>query len=105
MKKTLKIVFATVLSLVLLMSAIVPAFAATDGSITITTDNDAVSMQGHTYTAYKIFDVTYEDNNYNYTIASEFVPFFESLGISTDADAYTYVQQLENDAALQAFAL
>ena len=104
MKKTLKIVFATVLSLVLLMSAIVPAFAATDGSITITTDNDAVSMQGHTYTAYKIFNVTYDEGNYNYTIASEFAPYFESLGITSDADAYTYVQQLQDDAALQAFA-
>ena len=105
MKKTLKIVFAAMLSLVLLMSAMIPAFAATDGSITITTDNDAVSMQGHTYTAYKIFDVTYDgQGEYNYTIASEFVPYFESLGITSDADAYTYVQQLQDDAALQAFA-
>lgn len=65
--KTMRKLFRVLLALALAMTLAlaVPAFAAeTTGSITIT------NPQGdHTYTAYKIFDVTYSGDNYSYTIS------------------------------------
>ena len=57
--------FRVLLALAMTLALAVPAFAAeTTGSITIT------NPQGdHTYTAYKIFDVTYSGDNYSYTIS------------------------------------
>ena len=111
MKKTAKIIFSAVLVMLVLATMIVPGFAAT-GSITITNSNEAVSMNGHTYKAYKIFDVTYDAGKtvYDYKIAPEFVNYFNGLGLSEslgedlDARAYSYVSSISGDAALQAFA-
>lgn len=64
--KTMKKLFTVLLGLAMTLALAVPAFAAETGSITIT------NPQGdHTYTAYKIFDVTYSDDgvNYSYTIS------------------------------------
>ena len=57
--------FTVLLALAMTLALAVSAFAAgTTGSITIT------NPQGdHTYTAYKIFDVTYSGDNYSYTIS------------------------------------
>ena len=111
MKKTSKTLIVTVISLFLLFSMMVPAFAGT-GTITITNSNDAVSMNGHTYKAYKLFDVTYDSvaDTYDYTIATEFIPYFTSLGLDAslgedlDARAYSFVSSKTGDAELQAFA-
>lgn len=111
MKKTSKILIVTVISLFLLFSMMVPAFAGT-GTITITNSNEAVSMNGHTYKAYKLFDVTYDSvaNTYDYTIATEFVPYFTSLSLDAslgedlDARAYSFVSSKTGDAELQSFA-
>lgn len=63
--KTMRKLFRVLLALAMTLALAVPAFAAeTTGSITIT------NPQGdHTYTAYKIFDVTYSGDNYSYTIS------------------------------------
>lgn len=63
--KTMRKLFTVLLALALTLALAVPAFAAdTTGSITIT------NPQGnHTYTAYKIFDVTYSGKNHSYTIS------------------------------------
>ncbi|MBE6835123.1 MAG: isopeptide-forming domain-containing fimbrial protein [Ruminococcaceae bacterium] len=111
MKKTARILLTVVLAVLVLTAMAVPGFAAT-GSITITNSNDAVSMNGHTYKAYKIFDVTYNADKsvYDYKIAPAFVDYFEdlnlaaSLGEDLDARAYSYVSSISGDAALQAFA-
>lgn len=49
------------------------AFAAETGATTTTgTITVANPIEGQTYTAYKIFDVIYDENgNYSYAIASE----------------------------------
>lgn len=61
--KTMRKLFRVLLALAMTLALAVPAFAAETGSITIT------NPQGdHTYTAYKIFDVTYSGDNYSYTI-------------------------------------
>lgn len=63
--KTMRKLFRVLLALAMTLALAVPAFATeTTGSITIT------NPQGdHTYTAYKIFDVTYSGDNYSYTIS------------------------------------
>lgn len=61
--KTMKKLSAVVLALVMTLALAVTAFADT-GSITISNPQD-----GKTYTAYKIFDVTYSGDNYSYTIS------------------------------------
>lgn len=62
--KTMRKLFTVLLTLALTLALAVPAFAADTGSITIT------NPQGdRTYTAYKIFDVTYSGENYSYTIS------------------------------------
>ena len=62
--KTMRKLFRVLLALAMTLALAVPAFAADTGSITIT------NPQGdHTYTAYKIFDVTYSGDNYSYTIS------------------------------------
>ncbi len=57
-----KRIFAFMLATVLAMAMALPALAA---SVNITN-----SVEGQTYTAYKIFDVTKSGSNYSYTIAS-----------------------------------
>lgn len=62
--KTMGKLFTVLLAMVMTLALAVPAFAADTGSITIT------NPQGnHTYTAYKIFDVTYSGDNHSYTIS------------------------------------
>ena len=64
--KTMRKLFTVLLALAMTLALAVPAFAVGTGSITIT------NPQGdHTYTAYKIFDVTYTADgvNYSYTIS------------------------------------
>lgn len=112
MKKISRILIATVLAMFILVSMSAPSFAEDTGTITITNSNEAVSMNGHTYKAYKIFDVTYnnEKTDYDYTIAEPFDTYFESLnlpaslGEDLDARAYSYVAAISGDEDLQAFA-
>lgn len=78
--KTMKKLSAVVLALVMTLALAVTAFADT-GSITIS------NPQGdHTYTAYKIFDVTYSGDNYSYTI-SDTDPAFSAVKKYADVPA------------------
>ncbi len=111
MKNVSRILIAAVIAALLFVTMAAPGFAA-DGKITITNENDSVSMVGHTYTAYKIFDVVYNatEDSYDYTIAEGFEDFFAGLNIpatygdDADARAYTYVSKISGDEALQRFA-
>ena len=65
--KTMRKLFTVLLALAMTLALAMPAFAAdTKGSITITNP-----QEGKTYTAYKIFDVTYSSDftKYSYTIS------------------------------------
>ena len=58
------------LALVMVFALAVTAFATEAGTTTTTgTITVANPVEGQTYTAYKIFDVTYDGDNYSYTIA------------------------------------
>ena len=80
--KTMRKLFRVLLALAMTLALAVPAFAAeTTGSITIT------NPQGdRTYTAYKIFDVTYSGENYSYTI-SDTDPAFSTVKAYADVAA------------------
>jgi len=79
-------------------------FAAGDGSITVTNSNPEVSISGNTYSAYKIFNVTYAGSAYNYTIDLRFTKFFNDKGYTTDKLASDYVGTLTSPDTITAFA-
>jgi fimbrial isopeptide formation D2 family protein/LPXTG-motif cell wall-anchored protein len=81
---------ATVLTLVLafaLASPAAPVFAADNGKITITNPSTAISIDGVTFYAYRIFDLESYDNdtgNYAYKINE----YFEDLVYQVGSDTY-----------------
>ena len=88
--KTMRKLFRVLLALAMTLALAVPAFAADTGSITIT------NPQGdHTYTAYKIFDVTYSGDNYSYTISDNGAAF---------TTVKAYADEAANDLTLTAVA-
>ncbi len=94
------------LALVMALSMCVTAFAAGDEyKITVKNSRDNISMEGQTYTAYKLFDVKYNDakTSFSYTIA----PAFAELEYE-GAKGQALVEKLEaikNDASkVEAFA-
>lgn len=95
------------LALVMILALTVPAFGAENYSITVTNTNTAVSISGSTYSAYKIFDVTYSGTNFAYTIDKD----FEEFTYNVDGRTYssetliTYINDLhDNIDALNKFA-
>jgi fimbrial isopeptide formation D2 family protein/LPXTG-motif cell wall-anchored protein len=88
--KTMRKLFTVLLALAMTLALAVPAFAADTGSITIT------NPQGdHTYTAYKIFDVTYSGDHYSYTISDNAAAF---------TTVKAYADEAANDLTLTAVA-
>ena len=73
MKNKIQKIFRMMLALVLLLTSmgINNVFAAENGSITVNG-----TTEGKTYGIYKIFDLTYKDDNVSYTIADEWKDFF-----------------------------
>lgn len=118
---------AVALFLVLAMAAVMgtSAFAAAAYSITVTNTNADISISGKTYSAYKLFDVTYDlkadgtaGDAYSYTVAAAFADFAYTVGEGSEAVTYqgdadtagtkslvTYLGTLTSDSdALNAFA-
>ncbi|MBR6939792.1 MAG: SpaH/EbpB family LPXTG-anchored major pilin [Clostridia bacterium] len=113
MKNKSRMILAVLLALTLAFSVTIFSTAAGTGTITINRGSETVSMKGHTYNAYKLFDVTYDatTQNYSYTLVAPYDTYFTNLNLSDDlgedldAKAYAYVKAKEgDDEALQAFA-
>lgn len=67
---------ALLLALVMALALTVPALAVDTYSITVKNTKDNISINGNTYSAYKLFDVTYDgQNHFAYTVSSEFASF------------------------------
>lgn len=75
LKKALKTQLALLLALLLTLALGTTAFAAESYSITVKNTNPSISMAGNTYSAYKLFNVTYSGKNYAYTVTNEFKEF------------------------------
>lgn len=63
------------LAVIMVLSMSVAAFAAGEGSITI-----SGTVSGKTYELYKIFDLTQSGDNVAYTIDADWTAFFEGDG-------------------------
>ena len=105
--KRAKSAFALVLALVMVLALGTGAFAAEQYSITVTNSNKSISIDGKTYSAYKIFDATYDGDNVAYTVSSE----FENFAYTVDDTTYkgeTLIKYLEgqtsNSEVMDAFA-
>lgn len=68
--------------------------AAETGSITINAGD--IDINGKTFSAYKIMDVTVSGDNVAYTIADDFKDFFsEKVGSTDDTAAYNYLKDTD----------
>lgn len=112
LKKALKTQLALLLALLLTLALGTTAFAAESYSITVKNSNTSISMAGNTYSAYKLFDVTYSDvvgdsGNYAYTVNNDFTNFEYTVGDNTykGETLIDYLANLGNDSeALDTFA-
>ena len=118
--KHLKSMLALLLVFVMTLAMGSTTFAAAQTySITVKNTKDSISMVGNTYSAYKLFDVTYSDANsdgtndrYSYTVASEFDDFEYSYKNEEDKDVTVKGEDLiaylaglsDNAEALNTFA-
>lgn len=111
LKKALKTQLALLLALLLTLALGTTAFAAESYSITVKT-NISISMAGNTYSAYKLFNVTYSNvaensGNYAYTVTDEFANFEYKVDDTTykGETLITYLGNLNSNAeALDTFA-
>ena len=110
--KALKKSLALLLALMMVLALGTTAFAAESYSITVKNPNTSISMAGNTYSAYKLFNVTYSDvtetsGNYAYTVTEEFKDFEYTVGDNTyeGESLINYLATLSDNAeALDTFA-
>ena len=110
--KALKKSFALLLALMMVLALGTTAFAAESYSITVKNPNTSISMAGNTYSAYKLFNVTYSDvtetsGNYAYTVTDDFANFEYTVGENTykGENLIAYLATLSDNAeALDTFA-
>lgn len=104
--KTVARIASLLLALVLVFGLSVTAFAAGTGTITV--DNP---LEGQTYTAYKIFDVTYDEakSTYAYSIAGDsewyaVVSAYDGITLAKAASENTYAVTKKDSFSAAAFA-
>ncbi|MCD7723820.1 MAG: isopeptide-forming domain-containing fimbrial protein [Clostridiales bacterium] len=112
--KTMKKVFAALVALTMVLAmGTFSAFADDSYTITVNNTSSTISIDGNTYSAYKLFDVTYSGNAYSYTADSDFATFtYSADGTDYSMDSVDnvqallrYLESLESDSdALNAFA-
>ena len=104
--KTVARIASLLLALVMVFGLSVTAFAAGPGTITV--DNP---LEGQTYTAYKIFDVTYDESKstYAYSIAGDsewyaVVSPYDGITLTKAASENTYAVTKNDSFSAAAFA-
>lgn len=124
--KKMKKIASVLLALVMVVAMAMPAFAGEvtppntsddtkNFTITVNNPKDSISIDGQTFSAYKVFDVTYnlENEAYLYTVADAFQNFTYTVAGAegeegTMYDKETLVEYVEtltsNSEALNAFA-
>lgn len=81
------ITFVLVAIMTVAMGATNVAAEDPEYSITVTNDSQAMSIVGKTYTAYKLFDLSFEGTNYSYTIKTT-NPFYSNTDAKAVLDIY-----------------
>ena len=77
MKKGLKQLIITVLLVLSMVTSVFATTPATGSSITISSVDSGASIIGHTFSVYKVFDLTYAGENFAYGLDGAFVEFFK----------------------------
>ena len=104
--KKMKKLLSMLLAVVMVLAMAAPSFAANElssdtksFSITVTPQSDKVSIEGQTFYAYKLFNVTYNltNNAYSYTINSDLFGDFFYESKSGEA-LVNYIANLEENA-------
>ncbi len=104
--KKMKKLLSMLLAVVMVLAMAAPSFAANElssdtksFSITVTPQSDKVSIEGQTFYAYKLFNVTYNltNNAYSYTINSDLFGGFSYESKSGEA-LVNYIANLEENA-------
>ncbi len=98
--KTVKKILVLMLAITMLFALPITAYADETYTITIKNNSSAVSMEGNTYNAYKVFDLTlsgYDANsenpaNYAYTVSEAFADF------SYTVNSVTYTGDYDTDS-------
>lgn len=93
MMKTIKKAFTMLLAVVMVLSLGVTAFAASDGSITITN-----ATVGQTYEVYKLFDATYSGTNVSYTITATGSNTALITALKSDDSVFTLTASATNNS-------
>ena len=94
MKNIKRLVGVVLALLALIVSSVVPAYAAQTGSLTING-----TVEGQQYDLYRVFDLTQDGESYSYTINPDFTGYFAAKGINNYSDAVTYIHTLDTDSA------
>ena len=104
MKKLISIVLVVMMTLALAIPAFADA-ATPEYSITLTPQNETVSLKDQTYSAYKLFDVAYPDANtdgapdaesYSYTISTS-NPFYTNASAKAEIEKYFTLTKSASD--------
>lgn len=92
--KIFKKILVAMSCLLMMIGVNMNVFAAEAGEITINAGD--ITINGKTFSAYKIMDVTVSGDNVAYTISDDFVAFFSSeINSTDDSDAYNYLNDTD----------
>lgn len=90
MKNKMKKMIAMFMMFAMILGLNTVAFAA--GGNTVNVNTGAYDVKDVTFKAYRVFDVTKNEEKYGYARTDNFVPFFNGQGCTTDDAAYEYVK-------------
>jgi fimbrial isopeptide formation D2 family protein/LPXTG-motif cell wall-anchored protein len=97
--KKMKKMMALALAMVMVLAMSVSVFAATSHSITIKNDNDAISINGKTYSAYKLFDSTQNSDKTAYAYyLSKSNQFYTTAAAKTIVEKYFTLTDIPGDS-------
>ena len=97
--KTIRKMMALALAMVMVLAMSVSVFAATSHSITIKNDNDAISINGKTYSAYKLFDSTQNSDKTAYAYyLSKSNQFYTTAAAKTIVEKYFTLTDIPGDS-------
>lgn len=97
--KQIKKMMALALAMVMVLAMGVTVFAATSHSITIKNDNDAISINGKTYSAYKLFDSTQNSDKTAYAYyLSKSNQFYTTAAAKTIVEKYFTLTDIPGDS-------
>ncbi len=101
--KNIKRIASLLLALVMVFGLATTAYAADSYTIEVTNNNESISINGLTYSAYKLFDVTYQGTAHSYTINADFANF--TYNEKSGETLIDYIASLADNAEeLDAFA-